>query len=188
AANGRGVKGQGSPARKTGARHVENDTTHPARGLRTALEKIAAIREAVGEEFEIGIDAHGQLTPPMALEFCRRVEPYRPLFVEEPIQLEDLDALSWLAQKSPVPLAPGARLFTKWGFADLCARHLVSYVQPDVVHCGGITELRKIAAIAEAHFIEVAPHNPQSWVSTVASLHVDACTPNCVLQEQITGP
>jgi galactonate dehydratase len=188
AANARKVKEQGFTALKTGALHVEDEVVRPARGLRMSLEKIAAMREAVGEEFEIGIDAHGQLTPPMALEFCRRVEPYRPMFVEEPVQPEDLDALAWLSQKSPVPLATGERLFTKWGFAELCARHLVSYVQPDVVHCGGITELRKIAAIAEAHFIDVAPHNPQSRVSTMASLHVDACTPNCIIQEQITGP
>jgi len=182
------VKARGFTALKTGALHVENGTVIPASGIRKAIEKIAAMREAVGEDFDIAIDAHGQLTPPMALEFCQRVAEYRPLWVEEPTQPEDLDTLAWLAQKSPVPLATGERLFTKWGFADLCGRHLVNYVQPDVVHCGGISEMKKIAAIAEAHFIDCAPHNPQSWVSTFASLHVDACTPNCVIQEQIAGP
>ncbi|MBM3460004.1 MAG: D-galactonate dehydratase, partial [Armatimonadetes bacterium] len=182
------VKEAGYTALKTGALHVDDGVVRPGSGIRRALEKIEQMREAVGEDFDIGVDAHGQLTPPMALEFCRRVEPFRPLFVEEPTQPEDLDALAWLSQRSPVPLATGERLFTKWGFAELCARHLVSYIQPDIVHCGGITELRKIAALAEAHFIEVAPHNPQSWVSTFASLHVDACTPGCGIQEHIAGP
>jgi galactonate dehydratase len=188
AENARRIKAAGYTALKTGSIHVENSLVVPGSGLRKGLEKIAAMRDAVGEDFDIGVDAHGQLTPPMALEFCRRVEPYRPLFVEEPTQPEDLDTLAWLSARSPVPLATGERLFTKWGFAELCGRHLASYIQPDIVHCGGITELRKIAAIAEAHFIDVAPHNPQSWVSTLASIHVDACTPSCVIQEHIAGP
>jgi galactonate dehydratase len=152
------------------------------------VEKIRAMREAVGPDLDIAIDAHGQLTPAMALEFAERVWEYRPLFLEEPTQPEDPDSLAWLSARTRVPLATGERLFTKWGFAELCARHLVSYIQPDVVHCGGILELKKIASLAEAHFIDCAPHNPQSWVSTMASLHVDACTPNCVIQEQIQGP
>jgi galactonate dehydratase len=179
---------QGYTALKTGSIHVENNTVRPAAGLARGVEKVRAIREAVGPAVEIGIDAHGQLTPPLAVDFADRVWEYRPLFLEEPTPPEDLDALAWLGARTRVPLATGERLFTKWGFAELCARHLVSYVQPDVVHCGGISEMRKIAAIAEAHFIDCAPHNPQSWVSTFASLHVDAATPNCVIQEHIAGP
>ena len=106
------------------------------------------------------------------------------MFVEEPIQPEDLDALAWLGQRTTVPLATGERLFTKWGFADLVARHLVNYAQPDVAHCGGISEMKKIATLAEAHYIDVAPHHGNSEVTTFASLHVDACTPNCVIQER----
>jgi galactonate dehydratase len=179
---------RGYTALKTGSIHVENSVIRPGSGLARGVEKIRAIRAAVGPDFDIAIDAHGQLTPPLALEFAERVAEYRPLFLEEPTQPEDQDSLAWLSARSRVPLATGERLFTKWGFADLCARHLVSYVQPDVVHCGGILELKKIAALAEAHFIDCAPHNPQSWVSTMASLHVDACTPNCVIQEHIQGP
>lgn len=182
------LKERGYTAIKTGSIHVEGGMIRPGSGLSRGAEKIRAIREAVGDDFAIGIDAHGQLTPPMALEFAERVTEYRPLFLEEPTQPEDLDSLAWLGARTRVPLATGERLFTKWGFADLCARHLVSYIQPDVVHCGGILELKKIAALAEAHFIDCAPHNPQSWVSTLASLHVDACTPNCVIQEHIQGP
>jgi galactonate dehydratase len=182
------VKERGYTALKTGSLHIENNTVRPAGGVARGAEKIRAMREAVGLEFDIGIDAHGQLTPPMALDFAERVWEYRPMFLEEATQPEDLDTLAWLGAHTRVPLATGERLFTKWGFADLCARHLVAYVQPDVVHCGGILEMKKIATLAEAHFIDCAPHNPQSWVSTLASIHVDACTPNCVIQEHIQGP
>ena len=109
------------------------------------------------------------------------------MFVEEATQLEDLGELAHLRSKTRVPLATGERLVTAYAFSELCARHLVDYVQPDVVHCGGILEMKKIAAIADAFRIQLAPHNPQSEVITVASLHVDTCTPNCVIQEQIQG-
>jgi len=153
--------------------------------VRRAVARMEAQRKALGEDFDILIDAHGRLTPVVAAEACQALEPLRPFFVEEPTQPEDLDTLAWLGARTRVPLATGERLFTKYGFADLCARHLVSYVQPDVVHAGGILECKKIAAIAEAHSIEVTLHNPQSEVSTLASLHVDACTPNCVIQEMV---
>lgn len=182
------LQAQGYTAVKASSIHVEDGLVRPAAGLERGAAKIRAMRQAVGPELDIAIDAHGQLTTPMALDFAERIYECRPLFLEEPTQPEDLDSLAWLGAHTRVPLATGERLFTKWGFADLCARHLVSYVQPDVVHCGGILELKKIAAIAEAHFIDCAPHNPQSWVSTFASLHVDACTPNCVIQEHISGP
>jgi len=153
--------------------------------VRRAVARMEAQRKALGDDFDILIDAHGRLTPVVAAEACQALEPLRPFLVEEPTQPEDLDTLAWLGARTRVPLATGERLFTKYGFADLCARHLVSYVQPDVVHAGGILECKKIAAIAEAHSIEVTLHNPQSEVSTLASLHVDACTPNCVIQEMV---
>jgi galactonate dehydratase len=145
--------------------------------------RVAAVRKAVGDDFDIAIDAHGRLTTPMAVDFCNRVEELRPLFVEEPTQLEDLGELALLREKTKVPLATGERLFTKYGFADICSRHLVDYVQPDVCHAGGIMELKKIGVLAETYRIEMAPHNPQSQVSTMASLHVDATTPASTIQE-----
>ncbi len=151
--------------------------------VRRAVARVEAQRKALGDDFDILLDAHGRLTPVTAVEACNALEPLRPFFVEEPTQPEDLDTLAWLGARTKVPLATGERLFTKYGFADLCARHLVSYVQPDVVHAGGILECKKIGALAEAHSVEMALHNPQSMVSTLASLHVDACTPNCVIQE-----
>lgn len=162
-----------------------DDTVRARVGIREGLAKVKAVREAVGPDIDVLLDAHGRLTPVMALELCERVAEYRPLFVEEAAQPEDVDGLAWLAERVKVPLATGERHFTKYGFAPIVDRHLVSYVQPDIVHCGGILELKKIAAMAEAHSIDVAPHNPQGEVSTVASIHLNACTPNAVILEHI---
>ena len=158
--------------------------------LKRAVKQIEDMRIEAGDDFDILIDAHGLLTPTMALEYAKAIEPYRVMFLEEPIQLEGNDALEWLGRQTTVPLATGERHTTKWMFEDIIARHLVSYVQPDVIQCGGITEIRKIAAMAEAQFIEVAPHCPGS-LSTglgLASLHVDASTPACVIQESRPQP
>ena len=158
--------------------------------LRRAVKIIEEMRLEAGDDIDILIDAHGLLTPVMSLEFAKAIEPYRIMFFEEPIQLEGNDSLEWLGRQTSVPLATGERHTTKWMFEDIIARRLVSYVQPDVIQCGGITELKKIAAMAEAQFIEVAPHCPGS-LSTglgLASLHVDASTSNCVIQESRPNP
>jgi len=105
--------------------------------LKRAVKTIEDMRVEAGDGFDILIDAHGLLTPVMALEFAKAVEPYRIMFLEEPIQLEGNDTLEWLGQHTTVPLATGERHTTKWMFEDLISRHLVSYVQPDVIQCGG---------------------------------------------------
>jgi galactonate dehydratase len=162
---------------------TQGDVLDPVRSVREGIANLKAVRQAVGEDFKICIDLHGKATPVMAVDFCSRAEEYRPYFVEEATQLEDLDELAHLRSKTRIPLATGERLFTKYAFVPICQRHLVDYIQPDVVHCGGILEMKKIAAIAEACRIEFAPHNPQSDVSTLASLHVDFTTPNLGIQE-----
>jgi len=177
------AKAEGYTAAKSGFITVNNDLVIPSYAVREGVRKLAEVRKAVGDDFDICVDAHGKLTTVMAIDFCTRVEELRPLFVEEATQLEDLGELELLRQKTKVPLATGERSFTKYGFADFCARHLVNYVQPDVCHAGGILELKKIGAIAEAFRIEMAPHNPQSQVSTLASLHIDATTPAATIQE-----
>ena len=179
----RRVKEDGYNAVKTGPRVHDGEVIKRPWNLTRAVKIIEAMREAGGDEFDILIDAHGLLNPVMVLEYANAIEHCRPMFLEEPIQPEDLDMLEWLGNHTHVPLATGERLFTKFGFKDLISRHLVSYVQPDVCHAGGISECKKIAAMAEANFIDMALHNPQSLVSTLASLHIDACTPNCVIQE-----
>lgn len=177
------AKEEGYTAAKSGFITVNNNLVVPALAVREAARKLEAVRKAVGDDFDICIDAHGQLTTVMAIDFCTRIEHLRPFFVEEATQLEDLGELELLRQKTKVPLATGERSFTKYGFAEFCTRHLVNYIQPDVCHAGGILELKKIGAIAEAFRVEMAPHNPQSEVSTLASLHVDATTPAATIQE-----
>jgi galactonate dehydratase len=177
------AKQDGWTACKAGFITTQGDTIDPVRSVREGIANLRAVREAVGEDFRICIDLHGKATPTMAVEFCKRAEEYSPFFVEEATQIEDLDELAHLRSKTSIPLATGERLFTKYGFTEICQRHLVDYIQPDVVHCGGILEMKKIGVIAEAHRIELAPHNPQSDVSTLASLHVDFSTPNFAIQE-----
>lgn len=162
---------------------TQGDVIEPVRSVREGIANLKAVRQAVGEDFRICIDLHGKTTPTMAVDFCSRAEEYGPYFVEEATQIEDLEELALLRSKTRIPLATGERLFTKYGFTPICQRHLVDYIQPDVVHCGGILEMKKIATIAEAYRIEFAPHNPQSEVSTLASLHVDFTTPNFGIQE-----
>lgn len=162
---------------------TQNDVIDPMRSVSEGIANLKAVRAAVGDDFRICIDLHGKTTPTMAVDFCRRAEEYRPFFVEEATQIEDLEELAHLRASTRIPLATGERLFTKYAFAPLCQRHLVDFVQPDVVHCGGILEMKKIATIAEAYRVELAPHNPQSEVSTLASLHVDFSTPNFAIQE-----
>ena len=188
------AKEAGYTAIKTGP--IVTDTINGRRviqrpwNLKRAVKIIEEMRDEAGDNFDILIDAHGLLTPTMALEFAKAIEPLRIMFLEEPIQLEGNDTLEWLGRQTTVPMATGERHTTKWMFEDIISRHLVSYVQPDVIQCGGISELRKIAAMAEAQFIEVAPHCPGN-LSTglgLASLHADAAISNCVIQESHPNP
>lgn len=173
----------GYTAAKTTPLSPQNNLVQPASMIRDAVRKLETIRKAVGEDFDICVDAHGRCTTTMAIDFCTRVEDLGLLFVEEPTQLEDLGELALLRQKTKTHLATGERSFTKYGFADFCSRHLVDYIQPDVCHAGGILELKKIGVLAETYRVNLAPHNPQSFVSTMASLHVDATTPSAAIQE-----
>lgn len=177
------AKEEGWTGCKAGFITTQGDVIEPVRSVREGIANLKAVRAAVGEDFRICIDLHGKTTPTMAIDFCRRAEEYSPYFVEEATQIEDLDELALLRSKTRIPLATGERLFTKYGFAPICQRHLVDFIQPDVVHCGGILEMKKIATIAETYRVEFAPHNPQSDVSTLASLHVDFSTPNFGIQE-----
>jgi galactonate dehydratase len=160
-----------------------NGILHPKLAIEDSIARVRAIREAVGPEFDICIDVHGVPTTPMAVDFCNQVEEYRPFFVEEATQAEDLGELAHLRAHTTVPLATGERLLTKYEFSEICARHLVDYVQPDIIHCGGITEMRKIASLADAFRIETLPHNPNSRVCTFASVHFCMATPNATLLE-----
>jgi galactonate dehydratase len=176
-------KKQGWTAAKGGFVQPEDNVIDPSESVGRGLERLQAVREVVGPKFDILIDLHGKCTTPMAVEFCRGAERFRPMFIEEPTQLEDIGELAHLRAKTSAPLATGERHVTKYAFAEICARHLVDYVQPDIVHCGGILEMVQIASLADTFRIQLAPHNPQSEVSTVASMHVMAAVPNAPILE-----
>lgn len=155
-----------------------------AQKVQEAAERLAAARAAVGNEIGIGIDFHGRLHKGMAKVLAKELEPFKPLFFEEPVLPENNEALVELARQTSVPLATGERMYTRWGFKTLFANGGVSIVQPDLSHCGGIWEGRKIAAMAEAYDIAVAPHCPLGPITLAASLQLDFCTPNAFIQEQ----
>ncbi len=147
------------------------------------VARVAAVREAVGPSFDIALDFHGRTSPAMAKRLCAALEPLAPMFVEEPVLPENVDALVDVARSTTVPIAAGERVFTKWGFRELLEKRAVAVVQPDLCHAGGISETRRIAAMAEAVYVAVAPHNPLGPVSLAACLQVDATTPNFLIQE-----
>jgi galactonate dehydratase len=145
-------------------------------------DMVAAVRDAVGRDVDIAIDAHGKLSPAMARRVLDAVEPYDPLFVEEPVKPEYDHRISELRSNTSVPLATGERRFSKWEFRDLCESG-IDVFQPDPSHAGGISELRRIAALAETFGIAIAPHCPLGPVALTAAVHVDAAIPNFLVQE-----
>jgi len=149
--------------------------------------KVKAVREAVGDEVPIAIDGHGRLNPVNAMEMAKRIEPYGILFFEEPVLPESVDAMADLRRNAGVPIATGERLFTRYPFREYLVKGAVDVVQPDICTCGGIMEAFKIAAMADAFFGTIAPHNPLSPLSTVICLHLDTVVPNFLIQEVPNG-
>jgi galactonate dehydratase len=147
---------------------------------------IAAVREAIGPDVELFVEMHGRFAVHTAIDMCHRLASFRPGWFEEPVPPENTHALLEVRRAvAPlgIPVAAGERLFTRHLYLDLLRERAVDIIQPDVCHAGGIAETRKIAAMAEAHYLPVAPHNACSPVGTMASLHVAACTPNFKIQE-----
>jgi galactonate dehydratase len=151
--------------------------------LRHAERCMAAIREAVGDEVDIMVDLHGRTWPEMAIQYARVLAPYRPWFFEEPVPPENVEALAQVARAIPIPVATGERLATRYQFRELLERRACGIIQPDLCHCGGIWEARKIAAMAETYYVSVAPHNPLGPVATAAALQFGFATPNFLIQE-----
>jgi galactonate dehydratase len=164
------------------------ETLASPRVIDEAVAMVAAVRETVGPEVELMIDAHGRLSPAMAARAAEALAPQGIMFLEEPTLPEHIPSLTRLARTSPVPIAVGERHYTRWDFREMLAARTIGVVQPDIIQSGGIGEARKIGALAEMHFVSIAPHNPWSWVNTVASLHLDAVLPNFLIQEVITEP
>jgi len=158
-----------------------------AAAVDAAVGRIAEIRSAFGNEIEFGIDFHGRVAAPMAKVLLRALEPYRPLFVEEPVLAEQAEYYPRLAEQTSIPLAAGERMYSRFEFKNVFHAGGLSIVQPDLSHAGGITECVKIAAMAEAYDIALAPHCPLGPVALAACLQVDFVSHNAVLQEQSMG-
>ena len=153
-------------------------------GIDRAVSRIAAVREAVGPEVDLAIDFHRATSPAMAKILLRELEPFRPLFVEEPTKIsENPEVLLEITRSTSVPIATGERNATRWGFRRIVEQQAASVLQPDVRHCGGILEMKKIAAMAEVYDIAVAPHNAADPLGIVASIHAMAGTPNFLIME-----
>ncbi len=159
---------------------LENPAT-----LKRAARCVAAMREAAGDGVDIMVDLHARTTPAAAIQFGRMLTDYNLYWYEEPCWPEHVDALVEVSRALPFPIATGERLVGRWEFRELLEKRAVSVIQPDVSHCGGISEARRIAAMAETYQISVACHNPQGPVSTAASLHVGFATPNYLIQEVV---
>jgi galactonate dehydratase len=159
-------------------RYVDSPTM-----IDSIVGRVAAIREAVGPSIDIGVDFHRVVSPPMAKLLLKELEPYRPMFVEEPTHPENVDALLEIARSTTIPIATGERSTTRWGFREMVEKKAAAILQPDIRHCGGILEMRKIATLAEIHYIALAPHSAADPVGVAASIQAMAATPNFMIQE-----
>jgi galactonate dehydratase len=151
--------------------------------IEEAIDIVRQLREAVGKDVDLCIEIHRRLTPPEAIALGRGIEKYTPMFFEDPLRPNSFDAMAWVADHIPIPVATGERFISLYQFQTLLSRHAVQYLRPDVCLCGGITGAKKIAALAEAHDAWVVPHNPLSPISTAACLQIAACIPNFAIQE-----
>ncbi len=148
-----------------------------------AIERVRAVREAVGDYVDILVEGHGRFKPETAVRIAKLMEEYNPRWFEEPVPPEDIMALREVKSKTTIPIASGERVLTNYGFAPLIESRAVDVVQPDLVNTGGIMQGKKISALAEPHFITVAPHQAEGPVATAACLQLDACIPNFEIQE-----
>lgn len=152
-----------------------------------AIARVAAIRDAVGPYVGIGVDFHGRVHKPMAKVLARELQPFDLMFIEEPVLSENFEALPEIAAQTSIPIALGERLFSRWDFKRILEQGCVDIIQPDPSHSGGITETRKIAAMAEAYDVAVALHCPLGPIALAANLQLDAISYNAFIQEQSLG-
>jgi len=149
-----------------------------------AVQRLSRVRETVGPDVDIGVDFHGRASKSMAKRLASALESLDPMFIEEPVLPEHNDTLPKIAEHTTIPIATGERLFSRWGFKELFEQGVVDVIQPDLSHAGGISEVKKIAGMAEAYDVALAPHCPLGPISLAACLQIDACSPNVLIQEQ----
>jgi galactonate dehydratase len=160
------------------------NTVPESGSVRMFGERAAAIRDAIGTKVELCFDAHARLWAPyLAYELAEVLKPIRPLFLEEAVRPENMDAMAELRRRVQIPIATGEELYTKYQFHQLLTLGGADIVQPDICLAGGMLEQKKIAAIAEAHYVEVAPHNPLGPLATLVNIHFAASTPNFLILE-----
>jgi galactonate dehydratase len=162
--------------------------TMPIEGLRPvkyAEACVRAMREAVGDDIDIMVDCHARPSPRMGVRFAKVLEPYGLYFFEEPCWPESVDGLAEVQRSVTTPIATGERLTSQHQFRELLEKRACSVIQPDLTHCGGFSEARRIAALAESHRVAMAPHNPQGPVSTAASLEFGFATPSYIICESV---
>ncbi|MDA1192019.1 MAG: galactonate dehydratase [Candidatus Poribacteria bacterium] len=156
--------------------------THP----RIAAERLKALRDALGEEVDIGVDPHAKIFEPIrAIQMAEALKPYNPFFFEEPLRPENIDAMAHVRSKVSVPIATGEMIYTKFGFRDLLVKGAADILQPDICVAGGLGEQKRIAAMAEAFYTNIAPHNPMGPVATAVNVHFAASTQNFLILEYI---
>jgi galactonate dehydratase len=154
--------------------------------LRGIVDRVETVRDAIGFDVDLALDCHGRLSTPMARRLLAKLEPYEPVFVEEPVLPEYSAHLGAIAAGTPIPIATGERLYSRWDFRDVLASG-IAVAQPDLSHAGGISEVRRIAAAAETHDVALAPHCPLGPIAFAACVQVDVATPNFLAQEQSLG-
>jgi galactonate dehydratase len=155
--------------------------------LRRTEELVATVREAAGDEAEVMVDLHGRTSPATAIQLGHALEPLRPWWLEEPCQPGNADAMADVARALPIPIATGERLTTRQEFREVVEKRACAVIQPNVCYCGGISELRRIAALADASFVTVAPHNPNGPIGTMVSIHLALALSNFLILEQVTS-
>jgi galactonate dehydratase len=154
-----------------------------ALAVKQQIEYLAAIRKAVGDDIDLILECHGRYDPVWAIELARRAEPYRPFLIEDPIRHENPQAMAQVRAGTRLPLATGERLHNKWDFREIIVNGYVNYLRPDVCHCGGISEMKKIAAFGEVFYIDLIPHNNAGPLGSAATLHAALSIPNIALIE-----
>jgi len=151
--------------------------------IRHGIDLVKAVRDAVGPDMEIGIDVRARLDPWSAGRVAQQLEQFNIAWMEEPILYDNIEAMAEFARSVNVPVSTGEQLYNRWEFRPLLATNTVRMIQPDICHCGGFSETRKIANMAETYYVPVAPHNSNGPISTLASLHLDMSIPNAFMQE-----
>jgi galactonate dehydratase len=158
----------------------------PLSYVKRQIARMETIRDAIGPDVDMAIDFHGRVNPAMAIRLAKELEGCYPLFIEEPCLPQNVDTLVTIARSTTIPIATGERLFSRWDFREVLEKQAAAIVQPDLAHCGGISEGRRIAAMAEVYYAGFAPHNPLGPINLAASIQVAANASNFIAQEHVT--